>query len=205
MRPGVRFLSDAAAPDWSRVPPCGHGVQFYRDDDQLVRLLARYVGSALIGGDVALVVARRRHRTALDRRLAARGLDVAVARREGRYITADAQKMIDAFLVDGRVDAAAARGAVLELLNRAAAASDGDGGPAQVFAFGEMVSLLVEQGGPDQAIRLEEVWNSLLASHNFTLCCGYRMADFSARHAAPFVRICAMHSHVFHAPDVRHA
>ena len=194
LRPPVRFPSDSRAPDWSRVPQRGHGVQFYRSDNQLLRLLTRYVGSALVGGDVALVVATRSHRRGLERRLATRGLDVSIARRENRYLACDAAAMIDKFVQLGGVDVDRARYAVRPLLARACAVRRADG-PLRVFAFGEMVALITA----DEAIKLEEVWNSLAAEFNFTLCCAYPMAMFGPPHAAPFVRICGMHTHVFHA------
>lgn len=78
-----------------------------------------------------------------------------------------------------------------------------DGERARVFAFGEMVALLAAQEGPEAALALEEIWNALGEAFRFTLCCGYPMAGFTQRHAAGFVRICGLHSHVFHATDLR--
>ena len=174
-------------------------MQFYHDDAELLRVLTRYVGTALVGGDVAIVVATGPHRIALDHRLAARGLDVSVARGEGRYVTIDAQTLLDTFLIAGRVDTRKALGVVGEVLTRACSMQNVDGGPAHVFAFGEMVALVTAQRDPEEAVRLEEVWNTLGNAYDFTLCCGYPMATFSPRHAAPFVRICGLHTHVFHA------
>ena len=200
LRPAVRFPSDSRAPDWSRVPQRGHGVQFYRSDNELLRLLTRYVGSALVGGDVALVVATRSHRRGLERRLATRGLDVSIARRENRYLACDPAAMIDKFVRLGRVDVESARHAIRTVLTRACAVRRADG-PLRVFAFGEMVALIAEEYGAVEALTLEEVWNSHAAEFNFTLCCAYPMAMFGPGQAAPFIRICGLHSHVFHATD----
>jgi MEDS: MEthanogen/methylotroph, DcmR Sensory domain len=200
----VPAVSSIASPDWSRVPERGHGVQFYLHDQELLRLLSRYVGTALIGGDVAVVVATRAHRRALDQRLAANGLDVAVARAQGRYLVADAQATLDKFVVGGRVDRVRAETVVGALLRRANRVTDDDGRPARVFAFGEMVALLTASSGPEEALALEAVWNGLASTYAFTLCCAYPMGSFSQRHAASFVRICATHTHVFHASEAQH-
>ena len=193
------FVSSSATSDWSRIAERGHGVQFYNGDRELLRLLVRYVGTALIGGDVAIVVATTAHRLGLEQQLAARGLDVAIPRAQGRYVAADAQALLDAFLVDGRVHQEKALAALDALLARVATVVSEDGNPARIFAFGEMVALLAARSGPEEAIRLEQLWNRLSASYAFTLCCGYPMTSFSPTYPAPFVRICALHSDVFHA------
>ena len=180
------------------MPPRGHAVQFYNTDDQLLRLLTRYVGTALVGGDVAVVVATRSHLWALEQRLASRGLDVVVARRERRFVTADAHAMLDELLTDGRVDEEKAE-AVIGALLRPHHNLYGDGELLHVFVFGELVTLLSAQCGAEEAVRLEEIWNDLAGAHEFTLCCGYPMSVFTHRDAAPFVRICGLHSNVFHA------
>lgn len=187
--------------DWSRIPDRGHGVQFYSDDSQLTSLLARYVGTALMTGDVAIVVATKAHRTALDRLLRARGLDIDVPIGEGRYLFLDAQQTLDRMLCGGRIDEMKARTVIGTLLRRALATPADDGGVPRVAAFGEMVALLINSSWPDEALRLEEIWNVLAAQYPFRLCCAYPMNGFTQRHAASFVRICAQHSHVFHAAE----
>lgn len=198
-RPRVKTVSDSVVADWARVPVGGHGVQFYHTDEQLLRRLTRYVGTSLVGGDVAIVVATRLHLATLERRLAARGLDLSVARGEGRYVTADAQTMLEQLLTDGCVDEPKALSVLNALIRGVCGRLNADGEPVRVFAFGEMVALLAAQEGHEEAVRLEELWNTLSGVYTFTLCCGYPMSVFGPRHAAPFVRICGTHSHVFHA------
>jgi len=201
-RPDVDTLSSAVftnASDWTRVHEGGHGVQFYHDDEDLMATLTRYVGSALVNGDVSVVIATKPHRLALDRRLAARGLDVAVPRSAGRYVSLDAHGTLSKFVVRGVVDETKCREVVGAVLRRAGSVPAVDGGAARLFAFGEMVALLCADGRPDEAVRLEEIWNALAREYAFTLCCAYPMKGFTPRFAAPFMRICAQHSHVFPA------
>jgi hypothetical protein len=179
-------------------------VQFYQSDRRLVLLLTDFVGTALITGGVAIVVATPAHRRRLARSLRARGLDFEVAREQGRYITFDAATTLARFLVHDRIDRAAFGGVVSEMIGHMTRSADGH--RPRVSAFGEMVALLWAKGLTDAAIALEEVWNELLDTHEFSLCCAYPMSLFTSyRDAGPFLRICAQHSNIFPAEHRSHA
>jgi len=168
-------------------------VQFYANDGQLLDLLTRFVGTALITGDVSIVIATKAHRDGLAKRLKARGLDVAVPRDQGRFIALDADTTLGKFTVNGQLDRERFRqviGGVIEPLGS-------NGERRRIAAFGEIVALLWAAGKPESAIRLEDMWNELAQDYAFTLCCAYPMNGFANRHAAPFMKICAAHSHVF--------
>ena len=68
----------------------GHVVQLYAEDGFLIDVLSRFVGGALAVGDAAVVIATRSHRTELERRLSANGVDTDKAALQGRYIVLDA-------------------------------------------------------------------------------------------------------------------
>jgi MEDS: MEthanogen/methylotroph, DcmR Sensory domain len=181
-------------PEWSKVSDHAHFVQFYEDEAALVPLLSRYVGSALVAADAAIVVAPESLRERIAGHLAGLGLDVAVARAQDRYLDLDAAASLRHIVRDGAPEAARFIAFAERLIDRAA------GVGRRVAVFGSMVDLLCAQGEIEAAIRLEELWNELARRRAFTLACGYRMSRFSnARHAAPFVRICSQHSHVFSA------
>ncbi|MBW8868842.1 MAG: MEDS domain-containing protein [Acidobacteria bacterium] len=179
------------ADHWSSLGQHAHAVQFYTNDGHLLDLLTRFVGTALITGDSAVVIATRAHRDGLGKRLRGRGLDLAVPRAEGRYVTLDAGATLAKFMRDERPDADLFREVVGGVMGRIAA------GGGRIAAFGEMVALLWAQGKHESAIRLETMWNDLAREHAFALCCAYPMRGFGNRHAAPFMKICAAHSHVF--------
>ncbi len=146
-----------------------------------------------------MVIATGAHLDGLARQLATRGFDVNVPRDAGRYIALEAQPTLDALLRGGRVDEARAHATLGGVLRHALATPAADGGIARVTAFGEMVALLSAGSRLEEALRLEEIWNTLTAQYPLTLCCAYPMSGFTQRQAAHFVRICAQHSHVFHA------
>ena len=185
-------------PDWTLVGERAHVVQFYEDDSLLVELLSRFVGAALVTGDVAIVVATERHRTALADRLRMRGLDLAIPLAQRRYFPFDAATTLERFMRRGRPDPDLFDEFVDGLLADASKAAAG--GRGRIAAFGEMVALLWAEGKIDAALQLEELWNKAAERYSFSLCCAYPMNGFLGNpHAAPFLKICAQHSHVFPA------
>lgn len=179
--------------DWSSAGECSHAVQFYETDGHLLDLLTTFVGTALVSGDVALVIATKAHRDGLTKRLKANGLDASVPRDQGRFIALDAQATLDKFSRDGAVDPQLFDQVVGGLMDKARSRA----GSRRIVAFGEMVALLWAQGRGESAIQLEQLWNDLATRYEFSLCCAYPMQGFGNRHAAPFMKICAQHSHVF--------
>ncbi|HJZ76852.1 MAG TPA: MEDS domain-containing protein [Vicinamibacterales bacterium] len=184
----------AARPvDWSSAGACSHAVQFYEEDGHLLDLLTRFVGTALVSGDVAVIIATKAHRDGLFKRLKANGLDVSVAQDQGRFVALDAASTLSKLLRQTELDAMLFQelvGGILEEVSRS-------GERRRIVAFGEMVALLWTQGKADSAIQLEQLWNEMARQYEFSLCCAYPIKGFGNRHAAPFMKICAQHSHVF--------
>ena len=198
-RSAIREARRRPAADWWNAGDRSHSVQFYSDDAVLVELLSRFVGTALVMGDAAVVLATKRHRDAVSMRLQRRGLDTRVARQQGRYVVADAPQLLDSIATKGRVSRVTFNRVVGRLLDRASRAAGGT--RYRVAVFGELVALAWASGQHDAAMRIEELWNELASARRFSLCCAYPMAGFSANaHAPSFLKICAHHSHVFPAP-----
>lgn len=168
-------------------------MQFYQTDGHLLDLLTRFIGTALVTGDVGIVIATKAHRDGLTKRFKARGLDATVARADGRFISLDAAATLSRITVNGRPNEALFREVIGGLLQKVSP----DGERRRIAAFGEMVALLWSEGSVEYALELEEMWNELAKEWAFCLCCAYPMSGFGNRHAAPFMKICAQHSHVF--------
>lgn len=190
----------ANATDWHRVGETAHAVQFYEHDGVLADQLAGYVGSALITGDGAVVIATSKRRNELRARLALRGFDVEVARRAGRYASLDAEDVMRQILSADEWPITIRFHEVLGSILDRVSASVGVERP-RLAVFGEMVALLCSAGKFRAALRLEELWNELAATHAFSLFCAYPMSLFKAdaNAAARFMKVCAQHSHVFSA------
>jgi signal transduction histidine kinase len=169
-----------------------HIVQFYETDRSLLDAVATYCADAILADGVALVVATAEHRAGIAERLRVRGLLDADGNHDS-YLSLDAAETLSQFMVDDDVNAARFTEVIGGIISRAA--KNG----RQLRVFGEMVALLVADCQPAAAIRLEELWNDLLADprYGFTLFCAYAMDQFGGEaHQAYFSDICAAHSQV---------
>jgi PAS domain S-box-containing protein len=172
-----------------------HVVQLYSDDNVLLDVLCRFIGGAIAVGDAGLVIATKPHHEGLVARLKARGLDTARAISQGRYISVDAEELLPRIMVDGQADEACFTEIVGDLLTRARNATDCK--DSRIAVFGELVALLWADGKPQEALRVEQLWNDLARNHCFSLLCAYPITRFDDdRHIEPFLKMCAQHSGV---------
>jgi anti-sigma regulatory factor (Ser/Thr protein kinase) len=180
------------------VAPRDHVVQIYRSDSELFAAVGRFVSGALAAGEVALVIATRPHIDCFDVELRGLGIDVEAAIGSGRIITFDAVRLMNEFVTGGQVDAAAFAAVVGTIVRRQVAAGHG------VSIYGEIVSLLWDDGHVMAALELEEQWNNLGRTVPFSLLCAYRADSvFGADHAETLGHVCGLHSHVLEGPTRR--
>jgi PAS domain S-box-containing protein len=173
----------------------GHVVQLYANDGFLIDVLSRFIGGALAAGDAAVVIATKSHRTELERRLSANGVDTGKAAIQGRYIVLDATDTLPKVMAHGLVDDTRFGEVVGEALAKAENSVARKQG--RVAVFGELVALLWAGGKPLEAIRVEQLWNDLAKSHSFCLLCAYPIAGCNhERHIEPFLEMCGEHSRV---------
>lgn len=171
---------------------CHHSVLFYKDDAVVRDRVSEYVAGALRAGEPALVIAKPRLRHQLNielHRQHVQGLPFGPAR--GSLLTLDAEETLDKFCVQGKPDRDGFREVVGAPLQQLSAT----GKP--IAAYGEMVGILCERGQYGEAVRLEGMWNELLATVNASLFCGYGSHLFQSDESKPFYRdIRAAHTHV---------
>jgi hypothetical protein len=139
------------------APPAGA-----RDDAFVVDSVARFVGASLGAGDAAVVIATKPHLRDLEHRLSVRGLDLDIARIEGRYVTIDVEETLARVMRNGLPD----RRLFTELIGDVIAAA-GDAQRIPVRAFGEMVPILWNEGNEEAAARMQELWSELAAAVPF--------------------------------------
>jgi hypothetical protein len=174
--------------------PAEHVVQLYGHNDQLlIRNTTTYLLEGLRRGDGLIVIATQQHRDALVRSLGEASSGVAEARSGGRLVLLDAQATLDRFLVHGVPNQAAFQevvgGAVREVLAHSLT--------GKVRAFGEMVALLWSVGQRAAAIRLEELWNDLLAGSGVSLFCAYPIDLFDAPQSEGLDTVLRLHTHAY--------
>ncbi|WP_158597963.1 MEDS domain-containing protein [Noviherbaspirillum saxi] len=173
---------------------CKHIVQFYANEDHLLDSVSAFIGSGLLTGDLAILIATEPHLAALRQRLKKEvGESAASMLHDQRHcLFLDADKVLPSILIDGWPDQQRFNEVIGHLINSFSAGAD-----RHVRAFGEMVALLCEQGKHDAAIRVEELWNGLAKHYSFTLLCGYPLSVFPAdQHTRAINDICHLHSRV---------
>jgi PAS domain S-box-containing protein len=180
--------------DWSALGESEHFVQFYEDDHFLIESVCGFIGTAIVTGETAVIIATAAHRIAIEKELSSRGLDLTNARDKGKYICADAAEMLTQFMVDGSPDADRFHDVIGGTIARAAQ------GGKRIRAFGEMVALLWAEGNRAAAVKLEQLWNDLAKRHSFSLFCAYPLRGFDgAADGESFGDICTCHSRVLPA------
>ena len=169
-----------------------HAVQFYFDEQVLIRSISPFVASALKAGDGAFILATDTHQRALALQLLRDGIDVRAYASQGRYVTMDAAEVADS-LLPGEADFSSFRlrvGCGLDAVNKAAANKN-----PRAMVFGELVSLLWERRDSKAVLDLEEVWNSVAKEHSFSLFCGYAIKEFAGEGSEDvLLQICDAHS-----------
>ena len=168
---------------WAELLTCAepgeHLVQLYGEDDRLLaRNVSRYLAEGLRRGDGLVVVATPEHTSAIARHLVEEDATAtSSAECAGRLRYLDARETLASLLVGGRIDEARFRAFAGEVMTSVRAHSP----TGTIRAFGEMVSLLWDDGKPDEAARLETLWNDILLGHGGSLYCAYRIDLFDRR------------------------
>jgi PAS domain S-box-containing protein len=195
MRIEAESSSTARSARWELAGAPSHGVQFYKDESFLLERLSQFIGSAILAGNSALVIATQAQRDSLLTHLKSRGLDLTVAEKEGRYASLDAAETLAKFLVEGKPQFELFASVIGPVIKRLASAARGE--TREVFVFGQMVALLWAAEDADAAVQLEHFWNQLAQTHTFQLYCSYPLHLFSrAEDSKVIERICAEHTQV---------
>ncbi|MGD0367689.1 MAG: HAMP domain-containing sensor histidine kinase [Acidobacteriaceae bacterium] len=176
-----------------------HTAHFYSSDSLLVSDIVQCLGATLAAGGAAVVIATPAHRAAFEEQLLSRGLDLAQIAQQGRWLSLDAAETLAEFMVEGWPDAsrfAAHIGGLVDRLTSAVSATSASEEP-QIAAYGEMVSVLWEEGKTEASIRLEELWNQLAQTRCFHLSCGWPLHFFARdTDGVSIQKICSEHDPV---------
>lgn len=176
-----------------------HAVQFYEDEGFLVNAVSSYVKPSLAARQPVLIIATPERRRAVVDRLQALGVDAEAAERDRVLGLVDARTALEDFMVDGMPDAGRFDASMGGLVRGRRMAFPS----VPLRAYGEMVDLLWQDSNPAAAIRLEQLWNGLAATHDLSLLCAYAMSRFAGSlHANGFADVCAQHAHVRPADGV---
>jgi PAS domain S-box-containing protein len=193
--PRFDSASRAFSAHWHGEDKRSHVVQFYSHESSLLDSLSRFIGSALVAGDGAVVIATAVHRAGLASRLETHALDLKSALQQGRYVEMDAAETLARFMRNGMPEREGFQEVMSRVLSQVWLAAQCE--HPRVAAFGEMVALLWAEGNSAGAIRLEQLWNDLAKTHSFSLRCAYPIKGFSREeHGDGFLKICCEHAGV---------
>ena len=164
-----------------------HIAQLYSSDTVLIESLRIFATHGLSRREAVFLVLTPPHRDLLLQRLAADGLDVGGLQDEGELLVRDAATLLASITRDGMPDEALFATNVGDVIEQARS-----GGTRKVRVFGEMVNLLWRSNTP-AAIRLEELWNDLIARSELSLFCAYSTSHGHERFPEA---LRAAHSHI---------
>jgi DNA-binding NarL/FixJ family response regulator len=148
-----------------------HEAMFYSNQEQCLDDWASIAERALNTGATFIVVAFDERRTRLQALLEARGLNVARAIRDGRFLSLSVDEASSQWMVDGFPDETRFWPAITSVMLAAARASTAE--QPHVVACGECAPSLCAQGDAAAAIRLEQLWDEVVTTYNLDVFCGY--------------------------------
>jgi hypothetical protein len=179
-------------------PSGGHAVHVYQDVSELVGSVGAYVTAGFEAGEPAVVIATSEHWELFAADLVRRGWNAADAEQRRLLARADADATLATFMDGGLPSAHRFEQVVGALLDRVAEGHPG----RRIRAFGEMVDVLCAEGEPKAALALEELWNDLARTRDFSLLCGYQLDLFDrSAQVSPLPGVCRAHTHVRPAGD----
>jgi len=187
----VASVPPRATPERARSST--HVLQFCDDDQALTLAAADFLAEGIASGQAVVAFATPARREAMRDHLRTRGLDVEYLERESRFTIHDARATLATFMAGDMPDPRKFSHSVGAAVERLCEANHG----ADVRAFGEMVSLLWQDGNTRAAIRLEELWNELTETYPLALLCSYAGGGFLAATAAgDRAAVVRLHTHI---------
>jgi hypothetical protein len=193
-------MSDVTRELLGEARPQSHFVQLHdaTDDAVLLANIGRYLAEGLVRGEVALVIATEGHRAGVPAAVAKAGFAPEAALCDGQLVLLDAHETLDRLMVDGQPNPQRFTEVVGSLMRDLGARTGSRG----IRAYGEMVGVLWSAERYAAAIRLEELWNALLAEGGFKLFCAYPIDVFGEGFRPDDVdALLANHTHLLPAGD----
>lgn len=172
-----------------------HEVQFYSNDVSLIAGFVSFLEAGLKLGNAVIVIATASHRESLLHRLRAKGVDVAEAIGQGRFISLDVAETLSTFMVNDQPDPVRFFKVAGDLVVAAAKASKNRN--FRVSGCGECAPSLYAKGKTDAAIQLEHLWDEVAKIYAVDILCGYLLDPIDRQpNSKIFERICSEHSAV---------
>ena len=170
--------------------PCCHVVYPYTDESLVGQAVCLFASAGLRDSEAVILIMTADHCEPIKLRLQVEGFNVEAYERSGQLICVTTEDLLAGFMADGELNEDLFRSTIGHFIARAKA-SVGNGHPAKVRVFGEMVSQL-RSVDLTATTRLEELWNDVIDRHSVALLCTYAL-----HHADDHIprSLIALHSH----------
>jgi hypothetical protein len=176
--------------------PHRHELLMFSDDTVLLDSFTRFIAAALKADNAAIALVTKSHQESLRQRLKAKGVDTDGAIQQGTFILLDVADTLATLLVDGSPDPVRFLEDFSSLIKEAAKAAKAE--HPRVAFCGECLGRLWAEGKTDAAIRLEQVCDELVKTHEVDILCAYPLRSFHGEEDEHiFQSICAEHSAVY--------
>ena len=170
-----------------------HHVLFCSSDAVLVAAFSRFIAGALREGNAVIALVSEAHDKSLRCRLKASRVDLALAIRQGRYVSVNISELLAKVMVNGLPDATRFLNSAEDMVT--AAALRATGRDARVAAVGECSPTVWTRGQVEAAIQLEHLFDEMAMSRQMDILCGYPLT--AREESVRAVRnLCAAHTAV---------
>jgi signal transduction histidine kinase len=188
----IAFPPGSDSDDRARIGQ-NHFVQFYESEAFLCEAVGDFLHDGVRAGHPLVVIATAERWSGFSTRLRAKGADIGAYTEQGLLTFLDARDTLAQFMVRDMPDERRFMAHVGGVIEQNARLSK----TGTVRAYGEMVDLLWQDGNPEGAIRLEQLWNDLAVAHDLSLLCAYAMSNFQGeRQQRRFMDVCRQHARV---------
>ena len=175
---------------WNDIARSDHVLQLYENDGVFLDTLTGFIHATIEADQNAVAIATDGHLNALEARLETYGTNIERMISENRFIPVNVDEIITEFMIDGRLDESLLVKAASELLSKAVY------GNRKFKVFGEIAPTLMAHGYKQIAVRVEQLFDSIIHESNCCLFCGYASKLFNEETAVLSHPACNIHSKI---------
>ena len=174
-----------------------HRVHFFETQSATADKVAAFLWEGVPQNATWVVIARNSLKEDLIRTLEQKGVATEDWIQDRRFFLLDGHQALNR-IMDGKLHPSAEQfqKVIQEIL---AHVKDPN---APIYAYGEMVDILCDEGNFKGAQELEDIWHEFLVQHQVTLLCGYTLQNFRNRETNEhFLKACQAHQWVYPISD----
>ncbi len=170
-----------------------HAVQFYDREEFILKEIQKFISAGWQQKEGVLAVLRKNRLDKLVQALSVNGAEaLSSAIQNGQIQLIAAEELMPSIFKEEQIDSEVFQ---LKIGKRLSDLQDGFG---RIRVYGEIVDILWCQGKKEMALAVENEWQELSKTYDFTLLCGYSLTGFSkAKDMPDFVRVCGRHQKIF--------